>query len=83
MGRNSVPQNKSDCTQPTKTIHDIQKNYGGKIISVFGLDCASGDTLIDASVKYTMTSMSDPELARCVITCVISFKKFGKISMYS
>ena len=43
------------------TIQDIQEAHAGQIVAVFGLDCASGDTFTDGSVKYTMTSMSVPE----------------------
>lgn len=43
------------------TIQDIQEAHAGQIVAVFGLDCASGDTFTDGSVKYTMTSMNVPE----------------------
>ncbi|XLT46772.1 hypothetical protein HN873_039376, partial [Arachis hypogaea] len=32
-----------------------------QIVAVFGVDCASGDTFTDGSVKYTMTSMNVPK----------------------
>lgn len=40
---------------------DIQEAGAGEIVAVFGIDCASGDTFTDGSVKYTMTSMNVPE----------------------
>uniref|UniRef100_A0A0D6R0R4 Elongation factor G, mitochondrial n=1 Tax=Araucaria cunninghamii TaxID=56994 RepID=A0A0D6R0R4_ARACU len=42
-------------------MEDIQKAHAGEIVAVFGVDCASGDTFTDGSVKYTMTSMNVPE----------------------
>ncbi|KAD3069240.1 hypothetical protein R6Q59_016716 [Mikania micrantha] len=43
------------------SMEDIQEAHAGQIVAVFGLDCASGDTFTDGSVKYTMTSMNVPE----------------------
>ncbi|XLR53803.1 hypothetical protein S83_004475, partial [Arachis hypogaea] len=37
------------------------KRLMGQIVPVFGVDCASGDTFTDGSVKYTMTSINVPE----------------------
>lgn len=42
-------------------MEDIPKAHAGEIVAVFGVDCASGDTFTDGSVKYTMTSMNVPE----------------------
>eukprot|EP00252_Welwitschia_mirabilis_P013686 TRINITY_DN3011_c0_g1_i1.p1 TRINITY_DN3011_c0_g1~~TRINITY_DN3011_c0_g1_i1.p1 ORF type:complete len:745 (-),score=143.87 TRINITY_DN3011_c0_g1_i1:597-2831(-) len=42
-------------------MEDIQEARAGEIVAVFGIDCASGDTFTDGSVKYTMTSMNVPE----------------------
>ncbi|KAG6780918.1 hypothetical protein POTOM_013797 [Populus tomentosa] len=42
-------------------MEDIQEAHAGQIVAVFGVDCASGDTFTDGSVKYTMTSMNVPE----------------------
>ncbi|KAL2652086.1 hypothetical protein R1flu_020214 [Riccia fluitans] len=42
-------------------MEDIQQASAGEIVAVFGVECASGDTFTDGSVKYTMTSMNVPE----------------------
>lgn len=42
-------------------MEDIEKAEAGDIVAFFGIDCASGDTFCDGSVKYTMTSMFVPE----------------------
>ncbi|KAI0500643.1 hypothetical protein KFK09_018859 [Dendrobium nobile] len=42
-------------------MEDIQEAHAGQIVAVFGIDCASGDTFTDGSVRYTMTSMNVPE----------------------
>ncbi|KAG0449843.1 hypothetical protein HPP92_027060 [Vanilla planifolia] len=42
-------------------MEDIQEAHAGQIVAVFGVDCASGDTFTDGSVRYTMTSMNVPE----------------------
>lgn len=42
-------------------MEDIQEAHAGEIVAVFGIDCATGDTFTDGSVKYTMTSMNVPE----------------------
>uniref|UniRef100_A0A7N2N0L9 Translation elongation factor EFTu-like domain-containing protein n=1 Tax=Quercus lobata TaxID=97700 RepID=A0A7N2N0L9_QUELO len=41
-------------------IKDIQEAHAGQIVAVFGVDCASGYTFTDGSVKSTMTSMNVP-----------------------
>jgi hypothetical protein len=42
-------------------MEDVSEARGGDIVAMFGVDCASGDTFTDGSVKYTMTSMNVPE----------------------
>jgi elongation factor G len=42
-------------------MEDVQQAHAGDIVAVFGVECSSGDTFTDGSVKYTMTSMNVPE----------------------
>ena len=42
-------------------MHDIDAATAGDIVALFGVECASGDTFTDGSVKYTMTSMHVPD----------------------
>ncbi len=53
-------------------MHDIETASAGDIIAMFGVDCASGDTFTDGSVKYTMTSMHVPD---AVISLAIAPKE--------
>ncbi len=42
-------------------MHDIENAEAGDICAMFGVDCASGDTFTDGTVRYTMTSMHVPD----------------------
>jgi elongation factor G len=42
-------------------MEDIEDTQAGDIVAIFGLDCASGDTFTDGTVKFTLTSMHVPE----------------------
>ncbi|MBY0315590.1 MAG: elongation factor G [Bdellovibrionales bacterium] len=52
-------------------MEDIEQAYGGDIVALFGVDCATGDTFTDGSVNYAMTSMHVPN---AVISLAISPK---------
>jgi elongation factor G len=42
-------------------MQDIEATQAGDIVALFGVDCASGDTFTDGSMKASMTSMHIPE----------------------
>ncbi|MEC9464565.1 MAG: elongation factor G [Myxococcota bacterium] len=42
-------------------MQDIEATQAGDIVALFGVDCASGDTFTDGSLKASMTSMHVPE----------------------
>ncbi len=52
-------------------MNDIEEAQAGDIVAMFGVDCASGDTFTDGTVKFTMTSMFIPN---AVISLAISPK---------
>ncbi|KAH8109033.1 elongation factor G, domain II-domain-containing protein [Phellopilus nigrolimitatus] len=42
-------------------MEDIESIGPGEICTIFGVECASGDTFTDGATKYSMTSMFVPE----------------------
>ncbi|KAK1269636.1 hypothetical protein QJS04_geneDACA008323 [Acorus gramineus] len=61
-------------------MEDIQEAHAGQIVAVFGVDCASGDTFTDGSVKYTMTSMNIPEPVMSLAVSPVSKDTGGQFS---
>ncbi|KAK8466649.1 hypothetical protein PHAVU_008G157300 [Phaseolus vulgaris] len=61
-------------------MEDIQEAHAGQIVAVFGVDCASGDTFTDGSVKYTMTSMNVPEPVMSLAVQPVSKDSGGQFS---
>ncbi|TXG62589.1 hypothetical protein EZV62_009583 [Acer yangbiense] len=61
-------------------MEDIQEAHAGQIVAVFGIDCASGDTFTDGSVKYTMTSMNVPEPVMSLAVQPVSKDSGGQFS---
>jgi len=42
-------------------LQDVESATSGDIVALFGIDCASGDTFTDGTVKLSMTSLHVPE----------------------
>ncbi|KAK9666317.1 hypothetical protein RND81_14G176900 [Saponaria officinalis] len=61
-------------------MEDIQEAHAGQIVAVFGVDCSSGDTFTDGSVKYTMTSMNVPEPVMSLAVSPVSKDSGGQFS---
>src|SRR2546428_13328087 len=61
-------------------MHDIDSAQAGDIIAMFGIDCASGDTFTDGTVKDTMTSMHVPD---AVISLAIAPKEKSAAADFS
>ncbi|CAL0328149.1 unnamed protein product [Lupinus luteus] len=61
-------------------MEDIQEAHAGQIVAVFGVDCASGDTFTDGSVRYTMTSMNVPEPVMSLAVQPVSKDAGGQFS---
>jgi elongation factor G len=59
---------------------DIEEAQTGDIVALFGVDCASGDTFTDGSIRYTMTSMFVPN---AVISLAIAPKDKAGQSNFS
>ncbi|GAB5589260.1 Elongation factor G [Umbelopsis nana] len=45
----------------SEEMEDVDELGAGEIGAIFGVDCSSGDTFTDGSIKYSMTSMFVPE----------------------
>ncbi len=61
-------------------MHEIEEADAGDIVALFGIDCTSGDTFTDGTVRYTMTSMYVPEP---VVTLAVNPKKRESSSNFS
>ncbi len=61
-------------------MHDIEDAQAGDIVAFFGVDCASGDTFTDGTIKYTMTSMFIPN---AVISLAIAPKEKANAANFS
>lgn len=61
-------------------MEDIQEAHAGQIVAVFGVDCATGDTFTDGSVRYTMTSMNVPEPVMSLAVSPVSKDSGGQFS---
>ncbi|WCJ30785.1 Elongation factor G mitochondrial [Euphorbia peplus] len=61
-------------------MEDIQEAHAGQIVAVFGVECASGDTFTDGSIRYTMTSMNVPEPVMSLAVQPVSKDAGGQFS---
>ncbi len=61
-------------------MHDIDVAYAGDIVAMFGVECASGDTFTDGTIRYTMTSMHVPN---AVISLAVAPKDKGATANFS
>jgi elongation factor G len=61
-------------------MQDIEESQPGDIVALFGIECASGDTFTDGSIRYTMSSMFVPEP---VVTLAVEPKKQDGFSNFS
>jgi elongation factor G len=61
-------------------MNDVEECQAGDIVAMFGVDCASGDTFTDGTIKYTMTSMFIPN---AVISLAIAPKDKTGLNHFS
>jgi len=50
------------CRMHADEMENLSDAAAGDIVAIFGLDCASGDTFTDGTVRWAMTSIHVPEL---------------------
>ncbi len=61
-------------------MNDIDVAQAGDIVAMFGVECASGDTFTDGTIRYTMTSMHVPN---AVISLAVAPKDKGALANFS
>jgi elongation factor G len=43
------------------SMEDIEESFAGDIVALFGIECASGDTFCDGSIRVAMSAMHVPD----------------------
>jgi elongation factor G len=43
------------------SMEDIEESFAGDIVALFGIECASGDTFTDGSIRVAMSAMHVPD----------------------
>jgi elongation factor G len=61
-------------------MNDIETASAGDIVAMFGVECSSGDTFTDGTIRYTMTSMHVPN---AVISLAVAPKDKGASANFS
>ena len=61
-------------------MNDIDSASAGDIVAMFGVECASGETFTDGSIRYTMTSMYVPN---AVISLAVAPKEKATAANFS
>jgi elongation factor G len=61
-------------------MEDLEEASVGDVIAMFGIDCASGDTFTDGSIRYTMATMFVPDP---VISLAVAPKDRGSQANFS
>ena len=51
-------------------LEDIMQASAGDIVAMFGVECASGDTFTDGSVRYMVTRPKRPCLHGTCVNCL-------------
>ncbi len=60
-------------------MEDISEAGAGDIVALFGVDCYSGDTFTDGSLRYTMSSIFVPEPV--ISLCIVPKDNKARINM--